>query len=791
MKSKYIYMKRLLVLLTMCSFALLPSHAVLKEKDLKSTLTILRAELTDYYQELEHQSGFMKAQREKVGRNIFSVLSRSNQNALMLYSQKPDYIFDLTYACHEATEQYREFRKTVLPFNSYVMRNDSEMARYDSLITSLSHIRPSQLDEKSKTDRSVCLALATNIRHTLQDNTDQLQEYIGYYQMAEERLKYLNDYANKRYYDIQTSIFSNEGENYLAILANIDKALKSTSDIVTEKYKPQHKVHSQWDSRMIVGLFLFIAFYAVVAFFINLFLMKVVVRKLLSLGRLKHLESGFKVRQWYIVLATTVLTFALLLGILRISISQNFFIMASNLLVEFAWLLGAILISLLLRIDNRQLSSVFRIYMPLVVMGFVVISFRIILVPNGLVNLIFPPILLICAVWQWRVVRKHRNQVPRSDAAFSYFSLAIFLGSVVCSWMGYTLFSVQLLIWWIMQLTCILTIACLAGWLEKYGENHDMDKRPISETWFYDALRAVVIPIMGVLSVVVSIYWAADIFNLSDTIKNAFTTRFIDTKYIKLSIFAICQVATLYFIFAYLNRTAKAAAALHFEKSDHSTAATRNVMARNIIQVLVWGVWLLISLGIFHINNTWFVVISGGLSTGIGFAMKDILENIYYGISLMAGRIKVGDLIECDGIRGHVSSINYTSTLLDTIDGSVIAFQNSQLFTKNYRNLTKNHGFEQVLLPFGVAYGSNATEVKDLIEKTVRRLKCRDQKKDVRVVFTEFGDNSINFKVLVWVPVNSRIHAISEIMENIYNALNENNIEIPFPQRDVHIVGAQ
>ena len=91
------------------------------------------------------------------------------------------------------------------------------------------------------------------------------------------------------------------------------------------------------------------------------------------------------------------------------------------------------------------------------------------------------------------------------------------------------------------------------------------------------------------------------------------------------------------------------------------------------------------SLSIFEISSTWLVVVSGGLSTGIGFAMKDILENIYYGISLMAGRIKIGDYIICDGIRGKVSSINYTSTVIDALDGSTIAFQNSQLFTKNYK----------------------------------------------------------------------------------------------------------
>jgi len=127
------------------------------------------------------------------------------------------------------------------------------------------------------------------------------------------------------------------------------------------------------------------------------------------------------------------------------------------------------------------------------------------------------------------------------------------------------------------------------------------------------------------------------------------------------------------------------------------------MMLKNVMQIFIWGVWVLITMAMFHVSNTWLVVVSGGLSTGIGFASKDILENIYYGISLMAGRIKIGDLIVCDGVRGTVSSISYISTMINTTDGSVIAFQNSQLFTKNYKNMTRNHGYELHILDVGVA----------------------------------------------------------------------------------------
>ena len=463
--------------------------------------------------------------------------------------------------------------------------------------------------------------------------------------------------------------------------------------------------------------------------------------------------------------------------------------MASNLLVEYAWLLGVILISLLLRVDGKQIKSAFRIYSPLTLVGFIVITFRIALVPNDLVNLIFPPILLLCTIWQWSVISRHNENIPRSDMFFTYISLIVFVASTICSWIGYTLLSVQILIWWIMQLTCILTINCLAEWLAKYAAKHHIEEKPINRIWIYNLILKVGLPIMGVSSILISVYWAADVFNLTELVVRLFNARFIDVSNFSVSISSIVMVLVLWFIFAYISNTTIAFMQLHFNKKDSRTAASRNVMGKNVIQVLVWGIWLLISLAILHVSNTWLVVVSGGLSTGVGFASKDILENIYYGISLMAGRINIGDWIECDGTRGRVSSISYTSTMIEATDGSVIAFQNSQLFTKNYKNLTRNHGFELSVVNFGVGYGTNVERMRKVIIAAVEALNIPyiDKEKPLSVLFTEFGDNSINFKFICWVDVTKQVVTESQISECIYNTLNENDIEMPFPKRDVYI----
>ena len=765
----------MLVLLTTLS-----AQAVLKEKDLQQTLQILRAELTMHHRELSQRIEMNRKQNEQVRQRLVETMKRSDQNSLMLYSQKLDYVFDLTYACHEATEQYYDFQRQQLPFKMFMDKTESEIARYDSLITSLKSMPITILDDKGKTDRNVCLTLASNIRNSLLENRATLNDYIRIYDRTEQRLSNLNDYAQNRYLDIQTNIFKNGGDSYITILTNWNRYWRNMERTVEKKYQPN--AHSQWDSRWIFGLLFSTIIYAIIATLLNFLAIRFVVPK-------RFRTSEFMKKRTCITIATTTITFALILGITLALTDQNFFIMAANLLVEYAWLLGVILLSLLWRVTGDQIKSAFRIYTPLLFVGFLVIAIRIILIPNELVNITFPPILLICALWQWSVVRRHNQNVPRSDMFYTYISLTVFVISVVCSWIGYTLLAVQILIWWTMQLTCILTITCVSLYLKLYGKRNHYDERPITKTWMYDLAYQVLLPVMGVCSVMISIYWAADVFNLSDLCWKIFKTHFVDLKNLQLSILTVAMVITLWFFFNYVNRTILQLLRMHFQTKDPDTAASREVMGKNVLQVVVWGAWFLISMGILNVSMEWLLVVTGGLSTGIGFASKDIIENIYYGISLMTGRIKVGDLIQVDDITGRVTSISYTSTIIEALTGEVITFQNSQLFTKNYKNLTRNHGYVLQIITYGVAYGSNLAQVKQLIEDATNGLQLEgtDLSKPITTRVYELGDSSVNFKLFVWTDALMRNIVTSQLLATIYDTLNQNNIEIPFPQQDVHI----
>ncbi len=809
--------KTFLLIIILSLLVALPSHAVLKERNIGGSLAMLRIELTNYHNKLERQSGAQKEQRELVMKQLISTMNRSQQNAIMLYSQKSGNVFNLTYACHEATEQYKSFKESVGPFREYVNEANTEITRYDSLISDLSSMYVNALSPKEKTDRNVCLTLAVNIRRTLNYKKQQSQLYIDIYNKTEARLKGLNDYANKRYAEIQASIFSNNGDNVLTLLRNIKSEVKTTSQAMAEKYRPTNKFRSDWDSRIILILLALIAFYALIAAGLAYIVIGFVITRLVKKNKADFLlrwlfgsdggekaKENFRAKRVCIILAATVITFAAVLGMVKATISQNFLSMASGLLVEYAWLMAVILLSLLIRLDGKQILHGLKIYTPIMAMCFIVIFFRIVLIPNVLSNLVMPLLLLLFTIWQWFAIMKNSRQLPATDSFYAWVSLTVFLASDVASMVGYSLLSVEILIWWTMQLTCILTITCVSDLLKQYGNDPKRkffdDDTPVSRTWFFRLVYTAALPILGTLSILISIYWAADVFNLSDTTLSLFNRSLVNTDKFTFSIMRAVQASVFFFMAKYVNHVSLHT--LHYQltlreqrkakeenrKPSMQTVMSHTAMWRNLIQVVIWGAWLLVTLTIFHIDNSWIVAISAGLSTGIGFAMKDILENLYYGISLMAGRIKVGDYISIDGTKGTVRNISYTSTTVEALDGSVISYQNSQLFSKNYKNLTRNHGNVLSIIPIGVAYGTRVPEVKGAIDAAVTKLNKQNYIKYLKTVFAGFGDNSIDFKILAWVDSRKQTYAEGDIMEAVYNALNDKDIEIPYPQRDIHIV---
>lgn len=854
---------RRIIIVALMVVACLPSWAVLKEKNLASTLSVLRAELENSYKEQKQNMARYNQRTSAQHKHMVELMQRSDQTALMLYSQKQDFTFDMTYACHEATDQYKEFSKSRLPYDRILSRINGEVERYADLISSLRAIPPSldrpkrlpndtlrgsapmppaagntkqqpfMLDSIGQMDRQECLKYATALHNNLLRMKRQIEADNEHYSMVAKKLKKVNDYAVQRYNSIQNNIFVNGDESYFSILASLPMSFSNAKTDFKEKYDTEsvvtkdgrtHIVHSQWRGPIVFGLTVIVLFYIVIAALLSNVLVRWLVPK-------RFRTEEFMKKKVCIMLAAAMIIFAVTVMIARTFMTHNFFLMASRLLIEYAWLLSAIFVSLLIRLPGDQIKSGFRIYFPIMLMSFIVIAFRIVFIPNNIVALVFPPVLLLFTLWQWNVITRHNDNIPKKDIFYTYISLTLMIVSTCAAWYGYTLLAVQMLIWWMFQLTCIQTITCIYDLLSAYEKRY-VDKRIRSEeqkakgkkniagkksqdstlsparaalklhaeniniTWLYDFVSMVLVPVLGVFSVLLSIWWASDVFDLTATVATIFMTNYINIPdIVELSLFKMVLVTSLFFFFRYANYLIRAVYHRYRKPKTTVNGKPNFTLANNLIAICVWGIYAIMAIKLLKIPSTAISVISAGLATGVGFAMKDLLNNFFYGISLMTGRVRVGDFIECDGIRGKVESITYQSTQVATVDGCVIAFLNSSLFSKNFKNITRNHSYELVQVPVGVAYGVNVDEVRRMLIDAVHGVMAksrdgRDQistRKPISVTFSNFGDNSVDLLINYWVLVEDKFAVTCRVKEAVYNTLNAHNIEIPYPQRDVHL----
>ena len=863
--------------------------AVLKERDLPRTLSVLKAELQDHY---ERQQSFISMYEQRGARQhqmLVNYMQQCEQISLMLYSQSSENTFDMAYACQQATNLAQDLKKRNSRMHQYdkiIAQMQSEIERYDALIQSLKSMPPvsakdadsvlsvydsiliqaiDSLAEKADSlkavkdsmpdsqphhlsqheppshqdsdtshplflsgqelqDREECLKYAQIIRDNMQRFLDNLEAENTYYQSVTAKVAEINAFAQERYKMLQSNIFRNGDENYLDILSHFRMYLMRARMSIHQKYMPfpGHDItFSEWRGATVLFISVFLIFYLSLALLLSYALLRWVLPR-------KWRGSDFKLRLRMLNNVVGIALFAIIVMIVRATSDRNFIQMGTGLIINMAWLLEAIFLSLYIRLRGEEMRHAAIIYMPLMFTAFLVILIRIVLIPNVVVNLLLPPLMLALCIWQLVVSRRHRRHLPVLDMVYTYLTTTAMVVCTVASWVGYTLLAVQILVWWTFQLAAIMTITCLYDLMNMYCRRvlikrvsalQTSDGLPahlseeqeksllqsvrrgdfITTTWLYDFLYRTLLPILGVSSVLLSFYWASEIFEMTSICEKVFMTDFIkSSNLVRLSLYRICLVAGLWFVFRFLNYSIRAFYT-HTRRTIIATGQNLNVtLARNVIAILCWGTYILIALAILEVPKSGISIVGAGLVTGLGFAMQSILENFFYGINLMAGRVHVGDYIECDGIAGKVESITYQSTQIVTADGSVIAFLNSALFSKNFKNMTRNHRFELVKIPVGVAYGSNVQQVRQMLVEAIQPL-CEQTDAEGRsvartdvpisVVFSDFGDSSVDLLVCIWMRVEDKIALTARVRETIYETLTHNGVEIPFPQCDVHMRG--
>lgn len=209
------------------------------------------------------------------------------------------------------------------------------------------------------------------------------------------------------------------------------------------------------------------------------------------------------------------------------------------------------------------------------------------------------------------------------------------------------------------------------------------------------------------------------------------------------------------------------------------------------VQIVTYFVAIVTGLNVLGIDLTALAVFSGAIGIGLGFGLQKITSNFISGLILLFEKsVEVDDLVELsDGIAGFVKKTNARYTLIETLDSKEIMIPNEDFITSRVVNLTYSHKRGRVDVSLGVSYGSNLEQVKEIMLEAARsHPRCSTDIEPV-CYLREFADSSVNFLLFFWVDdvTQGRYGPKSDVMFIIWNKFKEHNIEIPFPQQDVHI----
>ena len=905
--------KQLFVILALL-FAL-PMFADDNPEHLSQTLMDLRGNLKRDYLLMSKTKERLTENYKNQHTKMVDIMKECNELSLLLYSQKQEFTFDISYTLEKVKREFNEFGKDTKPYNTILRSLDIEIDRYARLLESLRRlppeldritgiadsllyrndtldqqhlIRTSQLEmtieaatlhdtvslpfilnERSQQDRDSCIYYAKELLQMYFESKAILIADSIHYNEAYQRLKESYEYACEYYKLLQQRIFVDGQTPWPTILYHFDQYWTQAVADTKEKYAIEEiatiidttqnvtidtilnqvvnadsitamlpatdtltvtQSISEEDASMLAKKFEYSVQIFILVFLIVSFLLLWLITRLLLIPVFMFIKpikrAVAKQQKPYIALLVAMLAFI----IFNTEKSLDDTILSKALILSntFIWLLAAIILALLIRLKPEQLRNGIRLYCPTIFTAFTVISCRVIFLPNTMMNIIFPPLLILFFFWQLHTCLKHVKTSEKSDQIFSWISLTVTGVAMLIAISGYIFASLLILVWWFFQMAAILTMITIGYLMVKYKEKRmnpriveylnnittvtGQDKKSylFKVTWFYDLVKGVLLPLLILTSLPLCLHLAMDVFDFDDLYTNMFYSPFlhltnssgVDT--FRVSLYTIVLLVSLFFIFRYINNAIhsiwqQGRYARYLKKTQRQTIHKDEVnlsLGNSIINFLVWIIYGVIVVITLHIPTGSLSLIAGGFSAGVGLALKDILNNFIYGIQLMSGRLKVGDWIECDGIRGKVTDISYQTTQVLTIHNTTVSFLNASLFAKSFTNITKGSSYEFLKIVFGVSYGTDVQHVREVVENALQVLRTKDEygreivdpKYGIYVRFDEFSDSSVDIAVKQYVIASERIPYTDKAREIIYNALNENGIQIPFPQRDIHII---
>ena len=755
-------MKKYILSIVLLICCLTPARAILPHADIDKTIEKLHDELQIVQSNMNYELNEIDERRANFLNIVKSYEKDCDITTMVLYSQYENSVFGMALASHNTHDFIKKFRNAQRTLEMWHngMRNNRKLL--NSLRAELGRIRTDNISSTTKANLNSAMLLCDSIESEYAEYAKAIAPDIARYDSLVSRINTLEKDNEKVINRVSNLIFVEGNTPFPYIFGNFKTILQDIGSEMARNpvvgSKAKESVREEIDNTLywmnISG---------------NVALVMLVIAFILCKWILKRPIFRNNKIYWSILsyFLTKIVGYALILLIVYV---PGHMVRSVRLDIEFYAMVMVIIAMQLIRDDKASIIRFFAVYGPMLCLMFLLENLTYGLYTVTFFALTLPLIyglFFILQLLSWLIKRK---KAPLTERRICVMNLLVLAACTLITWNGWTVLSIMVYFYWMAMFCSAAGLYVLLNLLKRrFRSLKD------NEIWNY-SLRYALYPLSVIFTIVGCAYWDVHLFNASLVL-----TRLLETPF--LAIPNVCTISggdILYILVVgiILNYAIKMAKVILLRIDREYFSSGKAAVAMSIGSLILWGLFMLLVVYMLNINQNGILAAVGGLSVGLGFALRDTFENCFYGLSMMIKRARPGDIVECEGIRGTINEMGIFSTSIRTEDGPVVSLPNRQLFGHTFKNMTRNDCKEIRHIIFDLVDTNDMDKVRQIILDTAKDMPGVVDFENHYIVMRHFTCGIVRLDYKCWLDSKTYLRTEPAIREAIFKAFRENGIEV-------------